>query len=58
MSMNVINHPLNKRGGLRHNLPKAYDAAIKKVSKRLSSLDNSSPLRITEPELVSKQFHF
>ena len=26
---------LNKGGGLSHNLPKAYDAAIKKITKRL-----------------------
>ena len=40
---------LNKGGGLRHNLPKAYDAAIKKIL-RLSSCDNSSLSWITEPE--------
>ena len=44
------NPSLNKGGGLRHNLPKAYHAAIKKISNRLSSRDNLTPSRIIEPE--------
>ena len=44
------NPSLNRGGGLRHNLPKTYDAAIRKISKRLSSRDNSTPSRIIEPE--------
>ena len=41
---------LNKGGALRHNLLKAYDAAIKKIPKRLSSCNNSTLSRITEQE--------
>ena len=44
------NPSLNRGGGLRHNLPKASDAPIRKIPKRLSSCDNSSLSQITEPE--------
>ena len=38
---------LNRGGGLRHNLPRTYDSAIKKIPRSLSR-DNSTPSRVTE----------
>ena len=39
---------LNRGGGLRHNLSKTYDRAIRKIPLCLSSNDNSSPSRIVD----------
>ena len=35
-------------------ISKAYDATIKKIPKRLSSRDNSTPSRISEPGEASR----
>ena len=40
----------------RHHLPKAYDAAIKKIFKCLLSHDNSSLAQITEPKKTTWPF--
>ena len=42
--------PLNKGGDFRHDLPKAYNASIKKITNKLLLCDNSTSLRITWPK--------
>ena len=39
-----------RKGRPRHDLAKAYTATIKKIPKTLSSHDNLTPSRITEPK--------